>query len=401
MTDMNSKTANIVLILSIFYASAWLSIYIYRSPFWDEIVYLNLANHVLLNPFDPLPSSLANKIPHPPFLWYYLAITHGIPPRASLFIISILILILSYFILLKIPGVRKDLAPLSVSIILLNPVTLFYMYTIFNDALSALVVALSLLSFQVYSYTGGTRWLWYSYLSAALSSFIRYQGGLLSFLTIFTWLVMDGKLKRAGLTLVIGSLPFIVLSPFIYRQLSIYNTPTNIDPFGVPYDPFKQFQMAALVIYLLSYQVFYLYACKGIDKKWLTFTAYSILTAMLTPRFFARYLMPLIVYTGFHITISCKESITINKRSYILYITPMLFALFYTYVPQLTIFYIIKVILTAFSIISVTLLRGERIEELAGNMLFLIILYAFLSIDAMILFGTYKPHKPFIIDANF
>ena len=159
---------------------------LFAPPIWDEPVYLKLANHALSNPFQPFHPMLG-WVPHPPLLWYLMAVFHPVPRMAPLFISAFGILFL-FYACKRLYGM--EVAKLSVAVLVSTVSYLLYSLVMFPDGPVMTFMAQAVLSLLCWTKLGDRKFLWFSGLGLALASMTDYTSIPVLSVTLFVWLVI-------------------------------------------------------------------------------------------------------------------------------------------------------------------------------------------------------------------
>ena len=208
-------------------------------PIWDEGVYLQLAAHVLSSPFNPFHPILS-WVPHPPLLWYLLAVFYSVPRLAPLLASTVCI----YFVFYTCKRLYgNEVAKLSVAVLISTFDYLFYSLVMFTDGPVMNFMAVSVLSFLCWEKLGDRSFLGLSGLGLVLASLTKYTAAPIILATFIVWLIILRSkinwLKAFHLVgVIVASLLPLTLWAYtvsklygniIYRFSSVYDlVPTNL-----------------------------------------------------------------------------------------------------------------------------------------------------------------------------
>ena len=176
-------------------ACLWTAL-LFHPLIWDEGVYVDLAERVAENPFDPLPSGY-RWVPHPPLFWYMLSPLRGVP-RLPVLLTSAVCLLSTYWASKKLYGGLTARYAVVFTLASWNYVA--YSLIVFPDMVTASFATVSVLAFLVWLNEGRDRYLFLSGVGYVLASLSKYTSSVFLTLTFVAWLLMRRKdLDRASL----------------------------------------------------------------------------------------------------------------------------------------------------------------------------------------------------------
>lgn len=150
-------------------------------PRWDEGVYLN---------FDYFPLK-SLWVPHPPLLWYLLAV-FSMVPRMAILMLSVVTMLFLFYACKRLYGAK--IARLAVAIL---ATTWLYMLlgslVIFTDGPVTAFMTISTISFLCWLKLSEQKFLLISGLGLALASLTKYTAAPIILATAFVWLIVLGK----------------------------------------------------------------------------------------------------------------------------------------------------------------------------------------------------------------
>ncbi len=190
-------------------------------PIWDEWVYLELADHVLSSPFNPFDPMLG-WIPHPPLLWYLLAVLRSVPRMAPL-LISALGIVFLFYVCKRLYG--TEVGRLSVAVLVSTVSYLLYSVVTFPDSLLMTFMSMVVLSFLCWIKLEDRKFLWFSGLGLALASMTKYTAVPILSATLLVWLLILRKrfnwanFSRFSAVMAASLLPLVL---WVYRLSQFY-----------------------------------------------------------------------------------------------------------------------------------------------------------------------------------
>lgn len=193
-----------------------ISLFLLQAPLiWDEDLYLELASQVLTGPLS-VPSRFLYTVPHPPLLWYLLALFYPLP-RLIVLLSSLVCVSTTFYACKRFWGDRA--AQTSVACLVSTNIYPLFSLVLFNDILVTTFMTISILSFLIWLKSPRKKFLFSSCLSASLASLSKYTAVPILTLTFIAWIILHRK--RLGLRKFVVSLAVVTLS-FLPVMLWIY-----------------------------------------------------------------------------------------------------------------------------------------------------------------------------------
>lgn len=183
------------------------SLFLLQVPFiWDESLYVTIANSVLEEPLS-VPYPFLYWVPHPPLLWYLLAIFHPLP-RLAVLLSSVVCLSATFYACKRLWG--DKVAQTSVACLVSTITYPLYSLVLFNDILVTAFMTVSTLSFLIWLKSLKKKFLFLSSLNLSLASLSKYTAIPILTVTFIAWLTFFRK--RLSLTKIVLSLTVLALS---------------------------------------------------------------------------------------------------------------------------------------------------------------------------------------------
>ena len=183
------------------------SLFLLQAPFiWDEGLYFLLANHVIQDPLS-IPYPFLYWVPHPPLLWYLLALFYPLP-RLAVLLSSAVCLFATFYACKRLWGDR--VAQTSVACLVSTIIYPLYSLVLFNDILVTTFMTVSTLSFLIWLKSLRKKFLFLSSLNVSLASLSKYTAVPILTVTFIIWLTSFRK--RLGPRKFVFSLAVLALS---------------------------------------------------------------------------------------------------------------------------------------------------------------------------------------------
>lgn len=222
-------------------------------PRWDEHIYLNFV-------YFPLN---AYWVPHPPLLWYLLAV-FSLMPRLAILMTSVIGMLFLFYACKRLYGTK--IAGLTVAILATNWLYLILgSLVMFTDGPVTAFMTISTISFLCWLKLDEQKFLLISGLGLALASLTKYTAVPIILATSLVWLTFLGKhFERAKIFKMFGVaavslLPLVVWLYLLYQKagnfVSYYSNLYNLFPSASPLTIFYPLNFAPL--YLRSYLPLY------------------------------------------------------------------------------------------------------------------------------------------------
>lgn len=198
-------------------------------PRWDEYIYLNFVYFPLSPPY---------WVPHPPLLWYLLAV-FSLIPRLAVLMTSVIGILFLYYTCRRLYG--SGIARLAVAILATNWLyVLLGSLVMFTDGPVTAFMTISTISFLCWLKLNEQKFLLISGLGLALASLTKYTAAPIILGTSLVWLIFLGKrFERAKIFKMFGVatvslLPLVAWSYLLYQKVgnfvSYYSTLGNLFP---------------------------------------------------------------------------------------------------------------------------------------------------------------------------
>lgn len=198
------------------------SLFLLQAPLiWDEDLYLKLASNVLTEPLS-VPSRFLYTVPHPPLLWYLLALFYSLP-RLAVLSSSLACVSTTFYACKRFWGDR--VAQTSVACLISTNIYPLFSLVLFNDILATTFMTISTLSLLIWLKNPKKKFLFSSGLSATLASLSKYTAVPILTLTFIAWVVLFRK--RLGLRKFVVSLAVLMVS-FLPVMLWIYEVSVQV-----------------------------------------------------------------------------------------------------------------------------------------------------------------------------
>lgn len=204
-------------------------------PRWDEKVYLDFR-------YFPLN---AYWVPHPPLLWYLLAV-FSLIPRMAILMCSLVSMLFLFYACKRLYGVK--IAGLAVAILAANWLyMLLGSLVIFTDGPVTAFMTISTISFLCWLKLDEQKFLLISGLGLALATITKYTAAPIILATSFIWLIAVGKrLERAKVLKMLG-VAAISLLPLVYWIYLLYKTFGNfVSYYSTVYDIFPSISLLTI-----------------------------------------------------------------------------------------------------------------------------------------------------------
>jgi len=217
-------------------------------PRWDEGVYLTF-NSFPLNP-------TGHWVPHPPLLWYLLAVFSPMP-RVAILTISLVSMLFLFYACKRLYGAK--IAQLTVAILATNWLyMLLGSLVMFTDGPVTAFMTISTVSFLCWLKLDEQKFLLISGLGLALASITKYTAAPIILVTSFVWLtVLEKRLGRGKILKMLG-VAAVSLLPLVIWFYVLYQTFENfVGYYSALYDFFPSTSLLTVFspLYFATFQL--------------------------------------------------------------------------------------------------------------------------------------------------
>lgn len=242
-------------------------------PRWDEYVYLNFY-HFPLNP-------TGHWVPHPPLIWYLLAVFSPVP-RITILMCSAVNMLFLFYACKRLYG--AEVAGLAVAILATNWLyMLLGSLIMFTDGPVTAFMSISTIAFLCWLKLSEKKFLLISGLGLALASVTKYTAAPIILATSIIWLlvlephVISNKVLKTLEVFAVSLLPLLLWFVALYQKYgnffgyysTLYNPlpSTNLFSVLVPlhFSPFHLRSYLPLVAFNIGYYAFWTIALASVS----------------------------------------------------------------------------------------------------------------------------------------